>query len=509
VLLCIKIFHSFILAFTFFLSSHVFAQVSLDTTFGNNGIVITPTANSSEINAIALQPDGKIVAAGYWNNSGTYHFQIARYNIDGTLDNTFGNGGVVNTSIGNSSMPFSIQIQPDGKIVVAGGVKANLSPPFQYHSLIVRYNTDGNLDNNFGTGGIVITIADSIEDGIASIVLQPDGKIIAGGYAWNQFLLMRYNTDGSLDNTFGTGGMVKTSIEGTESSIWAITQQPDGKIVAAGTTGDINNLKFALARYNNNGILDTSFGIAGAVSTDFNSVSYDIATSIALISGGKILLAGYSDSNIAMAKYNNDGTLDVNFGTGGKVSSSNFPSVPPNSVIIQTDGKIITGGSVIISPYNYGYSLTRFDTSGIPDNSFGVGGNIKVDVKTGNDYVQCLILQPDDKIIVAGSSKDGPSIPADFTLVRFNSDVNTNIYDYTIPEIKIIAYPNPAQENIKIDIDDDIKITDIRLFDVNGKLVNFYLPNETVLNLSGLAKGKYSLLITTDKGAFVHQIVKQ
>jgi uncharacterized delta-60 repeat protein len=363
----------------------VLAQVTLDSTFGNNGIVITPTANSSEINAIALQPDGKIVAAGYSNNLGIYHFQIARYNIDGTLDNSFGNGGIVITSIGNSSMPFSIQIQPDGKIITAGSVEPNnTAPPFQFHSVIVRYNSDGSLDTDFGTGGIVTTMADPMEDGIASILLQINGKIIAGGWAGNQFLLMRYNTDGSLDNTFGIGGMIKTYMEGSQSYIWAIAQQPDGKILAAGTTGDVSNYKFALARFNTDGTIDTNFGILGKVTTDFNPFFYDVATSISLISGGQILLAGYSESNIAMAKYNNDGTPDVSFGNGGKITSGNYPPVPHQSLGIQSDGKIIVSGNTIITPTNsYGYSLTRFNTDGTPDSSFGVSGNIIVDIRSG------------------------------------------------------------------------------------------------------------------------------
>lgn len=384
-----------ILIFSFILAviHYAFTQGATDSTFGNNGIVITPTAYSSDINAITMQPDGKIVAAGYWINLGTYHFQIARYNTDGTLDNSFGNGGIVNTSIGNSSMPFSIQIQPDGKIIAAGGVKANLNPPFQYHSLIVRYNADGTPDTSFGTGGIVITIADSNEDGISSIVLQPDGKIIAGGYAWNQFLLMRYQTDGTLDTTYGTGGIVKTSIEGTEASIWAIAQQADGKILGAGTTGDITNFKFALARFNNDGTVDTTFGTSGKVTTDFNPFFYEVATSVVLLPNGQILLAGYSESNIAMAKYNNDGSLDAIFGNGGILSLNGYPPVPQNGVTILPDGKIITVGSLEVSSFNYGFSLTRF-ADGVPDSSFGINGNLLIDIRPGHDYAQCLILQP-------------------------------------------------------------------------------------------------------------------
>jgi uncharacterized delta-60 repeat protein len=512
VLLRIKIFHSFILAFIFFLSNHVVAQVTLDSTFGNNGIVITPAANSSEINAIALQPDGKIVAAGYWVYLGIYHFQITRYNTDGTLDNSFGSGGLVTTNIHNSDMPKAVGIQSDGKIVVAGyyytGTPTSPGAGI-YHKAIVRYNQDGTLDQTFGNGGIITpeVIGPTTHEAISSLLIQPDNKIIVGGSAGNQFSLIRFNNDGTPDNSFGTGGIVVTSKEAS-ATIYTMALQPDNKILVAGSTLDsIINVKFALARYNSDGSLDLNFGNNGIVTTDFGNTNYEVCHSLALQNDNKIIAAGYFGNILAVVRYNTDGSLDNNFGNAGKVTDSNLPGAL--GVGIQSNGKIVVSGQIVLTTYDYGYSITRFNTDGTPDSSFGTGGNIILDIRQGNDYAQCLLIQPDDKIVVAGSSRDGPSSPADFTLVRFTSDINTDIYEYTVPKIKIIAYPNPTSGNIKIDIIDDFKIKDIKLFDLNGKLVDFYLPNETVLNISGLARGKYTLLITTDKGAIVHQIVKQ
>lgn len=480
-------------------------SVSLDSSFGNAGIVITPTPNSSEIISIAIQPDGKIVAAGYSNNLGGYHFQTARYNSDGTIDNNFGASGIVNTVIDNSDMPYCIALQMDGKIIVAGNIRANTSPPFKYHCAMVRYNMDGSLDNNFGIGGIVTTIVDSSEDGIASVSLQPDGKIVAGGYAGNQFLLIRYKDDGTLDDNFGMGGIVLTSIE-WEASIYSIVLQNDGKIIATGTTGDITNFKFALARYNTDGTLDTGFSTVGTVITDIDSFFYDFATSIALLSDGKIVIAGYSGDNIALAKYNTNGILDSNFGKGGKVSMNNFPPVSQNSLAIQSDGKIIVCGNTNITPSNsYGFSLTRFNTDGTPDSSFGVNGNITTDIKTGHDYAQCLSLQSDGKIVIGGSSRDSSTSPANFTLVRFNSDLNTKIREYSFHDNDLLIYPNPFNEKITLQIInwDKLRNTNLHfeMHDVLGRKVK-QLPITAPLSeikRDNLPCGIYFYKILSDK----------
>jgi uncharacterized delta-60 repeat protein len=451
----------------------VWAQTAgIDSTFGASGKVITPAPNSSEINAIAVQPDGKIAAAGYWDSLGTYHFQTARYHSNGLPDNSFGNGGIVFTSIGNSAMPYSVAVQADGKIVAAGCQRFTNTPPFQYHSVIVRYDVNGTLDNSFGSGGVVTTIVSPSEDGIASIALQADGKIVAGGWAGTQFLVMRYNSDGTMDNSFGTGGKTLTAIA-SQSSVYSIALQSDGKIVACGTAGDPSNYKFALARYNTNGTLDNTFGTAGIVTTDFDPVFYDVGTSMTIQADGKIIAAGYSGYHLALARYTANGILDPGFSNSGMFASTNYPSA--TGIGVQSNGKIVVSGNLNNS-FDYEWAITRFDPNGVPDTSFGNIGTISINIKPGNDYAQCLAIQPDDKVVVAGSSRDSSTVPASFTLVRFTTGVTGIAASESVPDAHI--YPNPFTGSLTVSLPSIIlanekEITFV-LYDMQGREVNRY-----------------------------------
>ena len=246
---------------------------------------------------------------------------MVRYNADGTLDNTFGGDGSVTTDIGLATTDYglSVALQPDGKIVVSGHSYIG-----SWDSAVVRYNTDGTLDNTFGGDGKVITALGSTQEGCYAVALQPDGKILLAGGSEGDFAVVRYNADGTLDNTFGGDGMVTTDIGGDPEWGWALVLQPDGKVVVSGQstlgTGD-----FAVVRYNADGTLDNAFGGDGMVTTDFYG-HVDVGRSVAVLLDGKILVAGLarsttSDGLYAVVRYNADGTLDGTFGTGGKVST--------------------------------------------------------------------------------------------------------------------------------------------------------------------------------------------
>ena len=249
-----------------------------------------------------------------WSSSGqTYKqndysnedFAVARYNTDGTLDNTFGVSGKVRTDFpGLAAVPSSVVIQPDGKIVVAGGA----FPLFTFAGdfKVVRYNPNGSLDTSFGNGGIVTTIFPQGSYAF-DVALQPDGKIIAAGTVFvdfdpgemsdTDFALARYNPDGTPDATFGNGGQVSTDFVGFEDDAFSVLIQPDGKIVAVGSANDPATFyDFAAARYLSNGTIDTTFGVAGKVRTDFGDQNFDRARSAALQPDGKIVAAGFAIS---------------------------------------------------------------------------------------------------------------------------------------------------------------------------------------------------------------------
>jgi len=273
---------------------------SLDTTFGMGGIVTTP--NMAGLGT-AIQMDGKIVVAG--TNDSNADIILARYETDGSLDASFGTGGIVTTAIGSGSdVCYDVAIQSDGKIVVAGFSYNGANNDFA----LVRYGTDGTLDASFGTGGIVTTAIGLNYDFGCSVAIQADGKIVVAGYSNNgandDFALVRYGIDGTLDASFGTGGKVRTVIT---SEDWgsAVAIQTDGKIIVAGSSFSGLSITFAIARYEADGTIDTSFGWGGIVTTAI--VSEDLLDTLAIQADGKIVGAGYfwngTANDLALVRY--------------------------------------------------------------------------------------------------------------------------------------------------------------------------------------------------------------
>lgn len=241
---------------------------------------------------MVIQADGKIVAAG-----GQGGFILARYTSEGTPDLTFGTGGQVFTDFGGSASALGMGMYPDGKIVLAGFAIVGGRSDFA----LARYNSNGSLDANFGAGGKVITDLFGGDDGARTVSIQSGGKILAAGSTNSGAAFVRYNPDGSLDTTFGTGGKVAG---GPESGVAALGIQWDGKMLVAGTSSLAFRRDFALVRYNSDGTLDNTFGAGGQVSTDFGG--NDQASALTILPDGKILVSGFSDSNFALARYVNE-----------------------------------------------------------------------------------------------------------------------------------------------------------------------------------------------------------
>src|SRR5581483_5691264 len=190
----------------------------------------------------------------------------------GALDASFGRGGRVVTNFGGTGdMARSVVVQPDGKLVAAGTTNVSGATDFA----LARYNSDGRLDHSFGTGGKVVTDFAGSYDSVGAVTLQADGKIVAGGWSVvdsiANFALARYNSDGTLDAGFGTEGKVRTDFGGVSSQVFSIALQPDGKIVVAGYANVDGGADFALARYNSDGTVDTTFGSEGKVTTAFGA----------------------------------------------------------------------------------------------------------------------------------------------------------------------------------------------------------------------------------------------
>jgi uncharacterized delta-60 repeat protein len=400
---------------------------SLDNTFGTSGIVVTPIGPSDDVaNSIAIQSDGKITAAGYSDDgSDDYDFAIVRYNSNGSLDNTFGTNGIVTTSVGvSTAYANSIAIQSDGKIVAAG-YSDNGSDDDDF--TIIRYNPNGSLDNTFGTNGIVTTPVGASGDFAYSIAIQSDGKILAAGYFYNgsnyDFAIVRYNPNGSLDNTFGTNGIVTTSIGADYDYSYSVAIQSDGKILAAGYSYNGSDYDFAIVRYNSNGSLDYTFGTYGIITTPVGALS-DYARSIAIQSDGKIAAAGYyyngSDYDFAIVRYNSDGSLDNTFGTNGIVTTPVGPSDDAaHSIAIQSDGKIAAAG-YYYNGSDYDFVIVRYNSNGSLDNTFGSNGIVTTLVGASNDVASSLAIQSNGKIAASGYSYSGSDY--DFAVVGYNTN---------------------------------------------------------------------------------------
>jgi uncharacterized delta-60 repeat protein len=516
-----KIIYYFFLIFIFsFCVKPLYAQIdgTLDSTFGTNGFVTVDFNGGSDIGfGIAIQNDGKIIVVGKSEPTSNYNFALARLNTDGTLDNTFGTAGKVTTDIGGGDDDGRIVvIQNDGKVLVAGN---SLSPSGVYSYMgLARYNTNGSLDNTFSTDGKVsFGFGTGGWNEAYALAIQTDGKIIIGGSAnmpsSDDFAIARLNTDGTIDATFNTNGKVTTDFS-SDDICYSLAIQPDGKILAAGITassftGDTAN--FALVRYKIDGSIDSTFGTYGKVKTDFYGKN-DNAFSVVLQPDGKIILAGdaqlSSSPYVALARYNINGTLDSTFGTNGKVITTDFPESNGRQVVLQTDGKIIVAGFISLpSPNFYEIAIFRFNTNGTIDSTFNGNGmatshyaSSTTDIGTG------VAIQQDKKIVEVGYTYTGTS---DFAVVRYlvdqvvgiNNTGNDIIYDFTI-------FPNPANDRIEIS---NPGKSEIQILNIEGQLLKRLTANENnvSVDISDLSKGLYFVKLISEEGICVKKFIKE
>ncbi len=437
------------------------------------GIVTTPIGTGADRSyATVVQPDGKVLVAGTTLNGGSYDFVVARYNADGTLDTGFGTDGKVLTPVGTlTDEAHSIALQDDGKIVVAGYASSGNND-----FAVVRYNADGSLDTGFGTGGKVTTPIGTDSDYAQDVAVQADGKIVVSGYTKvslfdTDFALVRYNADGSLDSGFGTGGKVTTAFGTGYDEAYSVTVQADGKIIVAGSANN-GSEDFALIRYNADGSLDSGFGTGGKVTTPIGTgavTAYDVLVQ----ADGKIVVAGQASGtgyDFALARYNADGSLDSGFGSGGTVLSA----VSTNNdygrfVALQSDGKIVVGGSSNHDDFDYDFALTRYNTDGSLDTSFGSGGTAFTQIGSANEYAMAGAVTAGDEIVLTGYSNNGTN--DDLAVVRYDADGSLDT-SFGIADALggTVSYTEGAAAIV---LDDSVDVHDAELDALNGGLGNY------------------------------------
>lgn len=411
------------------------ADGDLDASFGSGGIVITNHSEFDQIQDIVIQPDGKIVAAGTsgtlpvvpFFESPALDILVARYNSDGSLDSAFGSGGIVTTNLGFNDGATSVALQADGKIVIAGGATPNNESFF----VVARYNTNGSLDTTFGSGGIVTTFVGQFA--IAQdLAIQRDGKIVVTGNSALGIAVVRYNTNGSLDTTFGDDGIVRELRSNffLTNVAWAMALQADGKIVVAGehidNSQNIGTDSFLLLRYNPDGSRDTAFGVDGLVITGFGS-----ARDIVIQPDGKMVAAGSSFQDfgnvVVLMRYKSDGSLDTSFdGDGIVVSATNSANrYIANAAVLQSDGKILVAGDSLDTASTLVMTISRYNSDGSFDTTFGGDGIVTTSIG-GHLTGTAIALQADGKIMAGGYANfdvdpNTAHVIADLALVRYDN----------------------------------------------------------------------------------------
>jgi uncharacterized delta-60 repeat protein len=417
---------------------------TLDTSWGalspvGAGKVMTPITGAQTMAGIALQSDGKVLLAGTCGSGINADFCSMRYNADGTLDTSWNGTGTTATSVGGTNdAAYAMARQPDGKVLVAGGCLNSGFIDF----CAVRYNANGALDTTWSDDGRVITPFGFGNNFARAIALQPDGKVLLAGNCYNasntnsDFCALRYNADGTVDTSWGTAspsgaGTVKTAIDSGHDFVYGIALQSDGKVLLGGLcAGSING--FCALRYNADGALDTAWNGTGTVITPFAGVgAFDSA--IALQPDGKLIVVGYctisSETDFCALRYNADGSLDTSWAVAsplgpGKVKTSISATGEDlaSAVTVQPDGKVLVAGTCS-SGSNFAFCALRYHGDGTIDTSWatlsplGVG-KVRTPIAGIDDTARAVAVQPDGKVLLAGYCLNGAV--RDFCALRYD-----------------------------------------------------------------------------------------
>jgi uncharacterized delta-60 repeat protein/uncharacterized repeat protein (TIGR01451 family) len=410
------------------------ADGDLDLTFGVNGEVVTDFGDPRDHpTGLVIDGSGRPVVAGAALVSGISSVALARYTTAGALDATFGTNGRVVTTIGTAGAAATdVTIDHHGKIVIVGlslvghpvGDVIYYSPDFA----VARYNEDGSLDTTFGTGGIV-TQDMGLNARAMRVAIDANNKIVLAGYSsttkWTMTVL-RYNEDGSLDSSFANGGIAQTIVGAdTGGQGYALAIDSSNRIVVAGVAYKSGGeTDFALVRYNENGTLDSSFGSSGIVIADV--AVGEAANAVAIDSSGRIVAAGFGSSaadqqpDFVVARFASDGTLDTSFNGTGVVSTDFGGNDSAVAVRTLASAKILVAGWTLNGGGDF--ALVRYNADGSLDATFGSGGTVTTDFG-GDDRGVALAVAANGAAFVAGESsvQSGDNWYDRFALARYKA----------------------------------------------------------------------------------------
>lgn len=480
-----------------------------DLSFNGIGHVGTNIWFNDRAYAVAVQSDKKVIVGGAVSQ-GTYgpnSSGIVRYNEDGSLDTTFGDGGI-STSI--DGIFYAIALLDDGKIILAGRRSSR--------NLMVRLLPNGSLDETFADGGISVT--GNSNSYINKIHLLPDGSFICSGEEGSTYVkqsqIVKLTSNGEVDTSFGDDGFVRSYYGFPSVTTNGLIVQPDGKIIIGGavisdTSYPDDNSQLYLARYNADGSVDNDFGEAGLA---IHTSSTPKVNDMALTSDNKIVVVGEIDTNssgtfgdIIVTQFDHDGSLDESFGQESgytRISVDSYAEYA-SSVLISPEGKIYLGGSY----WDWGtyHLLMRFDENGIPDESFGENGIFKTYVRTYVWGALDMAFAPDNKIVLVGYYN--PNNNFDFMTIRIILGEELGVEDNNL-SFDVRVYPNPVTDILNIK--GNSYIDSVFIYDLTGKIILSQKINnlEGFVNISELPSGTYLLKIKDDglSKTVVRRIIK-
>lgn len=497
---------------------HLHGQAgTLDNNFGGDGIVTTEIGGEAHGNAIVVQTNGRIVVAGS-GTSGTSEFAAVRYLPDGTLDGTFSADGISTLGLTGFDEANALVVQPDGKILMAGYITLSSSQEMA----VMRLDATGLPDPGFGLNGIVFTSFDGLIPTHAygnDMALQPDGRILVCGTTGagnaGDIAVARFEQNGTLDDSFSFDGKVILDINGYSDESHAIAIQPDGKILVAGATSIDGQRDAVVVRLLENGSTDPSFGNNGALTLSISTTLDDIVQAIAVQPDSRIILAGNSGPDGMAVRLLSIGSLDASFnGSGIFVNTLLFATNSEQDVRLQPDGKILLGGSLQFSGEQSTMGLLRLLSTGQIDASFGNSGGVQLDISNGHDHLGSVALQSDNRIMVCGSGYgDGSMIVA-----RLLNDVGIGIpeADPSLHECRL--FPNPATDQVQLHyaLTSSSNVTCL-IRESSGRVMHTPLnqaarpagTHTLTMNLEGLSAGAYVVELRSEHGISHHSLIRR
>lgn len=497
----------------------------LDLTFNSTGKVVYNKDRYDLYQDIKIQPDGKIVAVGS-SMSPTFSsvIEVSRYLEDGSPDPSFGTDGHFNYSADVETMAYKCCLRDDGKILIAGHT-TNYS---SWNMLVIQLDEYGVPDPSFGDMGVAAFSPGPGENILSAILLQEDGKILISGYSQNQDyrnapFLARLTSEGLPDMEFGVDGMFSLPVIESDNEFSALGIQSDGRILAAGhISNGMNWYSLLIARFQTNGSLDTTYGTQGIVNLSINDVDdefFDLqvtAQDETILCGFTVTSADYYYHALVM-KFDTSGQVIPSFGDNGKVILGSVPYSFADALMLQTDGKVVfSGSSGELAPGNNDWALWRLNTDGSIDDSFGDNGVTITDFHGQADEALGIALYS-DKILLGGKARDSEGY-MDFALARYTNDISYNVSVKDLqPVAKLSVYPNPVQREreIKLSTSKPFQSSIVEIVNPLGQVVfrmhvNQVEGTKTGVALtipSSLSTGLYFVRLTTNSATLSSSLV--